>query len=109
MRWYVGTDVDSCVNTPVERICGRGFTITLDGEVMDNVFAFDTDRGWVARYCTNPHLTGKAAKHPIPGTDIACHRVLHGEVRLIDPSGYDLTASLPVHGGGIYPAHPSVA
>lgn len=109
MRWYVGTDEDSCVNTPIERIAGGGYTITLDGEPTSNVFAFDTDRGWVAHYCTEPHLTGEEGKHVIPGTSAVCILVSHGEVRLIDPNGVDLTDRLPEHDGGRYPAHPRVA
>lgn len=109
MRWYVETDVDCCTNTPIEHIVGRGYTITLDGAPVPSVFAFDTDRGWVAHYCMDPHLTGEASKHVIPGTSIPCRLVSHGMVRLIDPDGTDITDQLPEHDGGKWPAHPTVA
>lgn len=109
MRWCVKTDVMSCANTPIERIVGAGFTITLDGEPVASVYAFDTDRDWVAHYCTDMHLTGEAGKHLIPGTKLPHMLVSHGEVRLIDPDGVDITGSLPIHDGGRYPAHPRVA
>ena len=109
MRWYVGTDVDSCVNTPIERLRGGGYTILLDGEKVPSVFAFSTDDGWVAHYCVDGHFGTPGEKHVIPGTSVVCIRVSHGEVRLIDPEGNDITDTLPAHDGGRYPAHPRVA
>ena len=73
MQWDVRFDVP--------RISGRGYTFTLDGEPVEDVRAFDMERGVLVRMVRN----GRGYPFIRDGEPDAATVTLYGRVGLIGP------------------------